>query len=360
MLCNMRRLASNLIAGATLASLFCLSFACMAIAADGRTITDQLGRTVKIPPKVERVVCLQHHTLDIILELGQGGKLVGVVDRWQALLGNYIAKVYPRLKELPAPGGLNEINVEAVAALEPDVVFVAHQLPQPFIDKLEQLGIPTVVLSFYIADREQASTINPQLVDPDAAYAQGLPQAIRLIAQVVGAEKRGEDLIAFMNDNRVLVQKTLKSVAPKDRIRVYMANPDMYTYGTGKYVGVAMNRAGAHNVAEEVDGYKQVNVEQVAKWNPDVIFVQSRYAPVLDQIRKDPAWRGISAVKNGRLLIAPEYTKPWGHPCPESMALGELWLAKQLYPKQFERIDLDGMVQKFYRTFYEIDYKATL
>ena len=39
-----------------------------AVAADGHVITDQLGRTVRIPPKVERVVCLQHHTLNIILE----------------------------------------------------------------------------------------------------------------------------------------------------------------------------------------------------------------------------------------------------------------------------------------------------
>ena len=73
-----------------------------------------------------------------------------------------------------------------------------------------------------------------------------------------------------------------------------------------------------------VKGYKQVNIEQIVKWDPEVIFVQNRYASVLDQIKKDPAWRGISAVKKGRLLIVPEYTKPWGHPCPESMALDEL------------------------------------
>ena len=54
-----------------------------AVAADGHVITDQLGRTVRIPPKVERVVCLQHHTLNIILELGRGDKLVGVVEKWQ-------------------------------------------------------------------------------------------------------------------------------------------------------------------------------------------------------------------------------------------------------------------------------------
>lgn len=340
--------------------LCCLMPLVLPVSAEGYAITDQLGRTVEIPQAVERVVCLQHHTLDIILELGQGDKLVGIVGKWKGLLGDYIEKVYPRLKELPTPGGLDEVNVEAIAALKPDVVFVTHQLPAVFIEKLERLGIPTVGLSLYIADREQASTINPSLVDSDAAYSQGLPQAIRLIAQIIGGEEKAEELIAFMNESRHLVAKNLGSIAPKDRVKVYMANPDMYTYGTGKYVGVAMKRAGAHNVAEAINGYRQVSVEQVAKWDPDVVFVQSRYAPVLEQIRKDPAWSGISAIKKGRLLIAPDYTKLLGHPCPESIALGELWLAKQFYPDRFATVDLDGIVQRFYKTFYGIDYKDTL
>lgn len=43
-------------------------------------VVDQLGRMVKVPARVERIVCLHHHTLDILLELGQGDKLVGVVE----------------------------------------------------------------------------------------------------------------------------------------------------------------------------------------------------------------------------------------------------------------------------------------
>lgn len=258
---------------------------------------------------------------------------------------------------MPTPGGLNEINVEAVAALQPDVVFFAHQLPEEFINKLEELGIPAIGISLYIADREQASTINPELVDPDLAYTEGMEQALRLIGKIAGAEERAERLWNKIVENRVIVGEHLQEIAPEERINVYMANPNMNTYGTGKYVGAAMNRAGAHNVAEAVKGYAQVSMEQVATWNPEVIFVQSRYANLLQEIEKDPAWREIDALKNGRLLMAPEYVKPWGHPCPESMALGELWLAKTLYPEAFEDIDLDSMVQDFYREFYGVDYQ---
>lgn len=324
------------------------------------TVIDQLGRTVKVPARVERIVCLHHHTLDILLELGQGDKLVGVVEKWKGLLGDYAEKVYPRLTELPTPGGLNAINVEAVAALKPDVVFFAHQLPRQFIDQLDSLGIPAIGISLYIADREQASTIHPELVNPDAAYTDGMIQGLRLIGQVTGAGERAEKLVERITGSRALLAEKMKDLDPKQRVKVFMANPDMYTYGTGKYVGAALEHAGAHNVAEALKGYVQANMEQVTAWNPEVIFVQSRYAPVLDQIRSDPAWREIDAVKNGRLYIAPDYTKPWGHPCPESIILGEIWLARRFYPERMKDVDLDAMVRDFYRTFYGVDYEATL
>ena len=119
-----------------------------------------------------------------------------------------------------------------------------------------------------------------------------------------------------------------------------------------------MKRAGAKNVAETLKGYVQVTPEQVAAWNPDVIFVQSRYAPILEQIKTSSAWREINAVKNGRLYMAPDYAKPWGNPTPESMALGEIWLAKTLYPDHFQDVDMDALVNDYYKTFYGVPYDA--
>ncbi|AIQ11309.1 ABC transporter substrate-binding protein [Paenibacillus durus] len=321
------------------------------------TIVDQLGRTVEIPGKVDRIVALQHHTLDIMLELQAQDKLVGVLRDWESLLGSYAADVYPGIRDLETPGSISELNVEAVASLKPDVVFVSNQIPKETLAQLEQLGIPVVGITLYVADKEQASTINPSLVNPDEAYTEGLKQAINLIGQITGTENKAADLWNYVVSNRAIVSEHLSAIPEQDRIKVYMANENMYTYGTGKYVGVAMAKAGARNVAETIKGYKQVSVEQVTAWNPEVIFVQSRYASVLEEIRKDKAWASIDAVKNGKLIIAPDYTKPWGNPTPESMALGEIWLAKTLYPDAFKDVDLNAMVQHFYQTFYGIEYK---
>ena len=59
------------------------------------------------------------------------------------------------------------------------------------------------------------------------------------------------------------------------RPKIYMANPDLTTYGSGKYTGIMFMRAGAQNVAaQSIKGYKQVSAEQVLAWAPQIIFVQ--------------------------------------------------------------------------------------
>ena len=336
-----------------------LSIATVALAAAPEQIVvkDQFGRDVTIQTPVERVLCMQHHTLDIMLELQAQDQIVGVMKSWENLLGSYVADVFPQIRDLPKPGEMRDYNIEAVMALEPDVIFASNQIPAGTLEQLEKLGIPVVVITLYVADREQASTVHPELVNPDEAYTEGLKQAIELIATITGKQEKGRELWNYVVDNRKVVSRHLEKVPEEKRIRVYMANENMNTYGTGKYVGVAMEKAGAKNVAETLNGYRQVTVEQVVAWNPEVIFVQSRYAQVLDEIKGDERWASIDAVKNGRLLIAPDYTKPWGNPAPESIALGELWLAKTLYPEAFKDVDLDAMVSYFYKNFYGIEYK---
>jgi iron complex transport system substrate-binding protein len=322
------------------------------------TITDQMGRTVTLPEKINRIVCLQHHSLDILAELQAQDKVVGVMNDWDNLLDSSFAKILPGIENMPQPGSLKDASIEEIAALKPDVVIVSNQMPKETVDKLEAMGIPVVAITMYVADKEQASTIHPELTGPDEAYTEGLRQAIQILGKIAGKEQKADALWQYVMKNRQIVSDHLAAVPEEKRIRVYMANENMYTYGTGKYVGSAMARAGAKNVAEALHGYKQVTPEQVAAWNPDVIFVQSRYASILEQIKTSPAWSEINAVKSGRLYMAPDYTKPWGNPTPESIALGEVWLAKTLYPEAFQDIDMEALVEDFYHTFYGISYTS--
>ena len=104
--------------------------------------------------------------------------------------------------------------------------------------------------------------------------------------------------------------------------------------GAAKYTSVIMERAGGVNVAAaEIKGFKAVTMEEVLRWNPEAIFIQWRHRTYFKKLMADPLWQKVSAVKNRKVYVCPEYVKPWGHPLPESMALGELWMAKTLYPE---------------------------
>ena len=138
-----------------------------------------------------------------------------------------------------------------------------------------------------------------------------------------------------------------------------MANPNLPTYGSGKYTGLLMEHAGAFNVAAKtIKGYKQVSIEEVIGWDPAVIFVQDRYPKVVKEILSDPAWAGIKAVKEKKVYLMPEYAKAWGYPMPEAMAIGELWMAKKLYPEKFADIDMTKAADDYYQRFYRVRWTA--
>lgn len=333
----------------------CLSVLPNAARAETRTVVNQLNRTVTLPAEVKRIVVLQHQTLDILVELGAADKVVGVLKSWPSLIPG-LDKYAPALTGLPMPGDLSAANVEEVLSLKPDVVFVTNYAPPEMIDAIAKTGVPVVGISLSKGEGVEAPKLNPTFADDDVAYSEGLKIGVKLIGEIVGKSERAEELLNFAFANRKRVEERVAKIADADRVRLYMANPKMSTYGSGKYTGVIMKRSGGVNVAAGVRGSTKVSMEDVLAWNPQVIFVQDRYAPVADEIRQGAAWREIDAVKNNRIYITPEYVKPWGYPLPEALALGELWMAKKLYPEQFADIDMQKEVDAFYTKFYGQPY----
>lgn len=330
----------------------------MAGSAAAREVTDQVGNKVTIPDTINRAVVLEHHALDVIVELGAQDQVVGVMRDWQKQLGKGFARLAPGFEKLSEPGDLKTVNVEELLSLKPDVVIVTHYAPEDMLKQIRDAGIPVVQVAFFAAPPEEAKKLNPTLTDEKKSYWDGVVDAVNLLGAVFGKEDGAHKLVAYMTRERALVDQRTANLPEEGRTTLYMANPDLTTYGSGKYTGVIMDQAGGLNVARTVKGYGKVTMEQILAWNPDVIIVQDRYEPVAAEIRKDAAWQSVAAVKNDRIYVTPEYVKPWGHPVPESIALGEIWMAKMLHPDLFKDIDLDKNAQDFYQAFYRTDYVA--
>ncbi|HEY4436822.1 MAG TPA: ABC transporter substrate-binding protein [Lelliottia sp.] len=324
-----------------------------------RQVTDQIGRTITIPDKVDRVVVLQHQTLNLLVQMNASDKIVGVMANWKQQLGDGYARLAPELNQKATLGDLTHVDPEKLIALHPQVVFVTNYAPQEMIDKISSLGIPVVAISLRHDAPGEKAKLNPTMADEEKAYDLGLRDGITLIGEIVNKPQEAKDLIAATDKGRKMVSDRLKAIPAEHRIRAYMANPELTTYGSGKYTGLMMAHAGAINVAAAtIQGFKTVAMEQVIAWNPQVIFVQDRYPSVVDEIKHSPQWQVIDAVKNHRVYLMPDYAKAWGYPMPEAMGIGELWMAKKLYPEKFKDIDMHQVADEWYQRFYRTHYQG--
>ncbi|WNK04181.1 ABC transporter substrate-binding protein [Escherichia coli] len=324
-----------------------------------RTFTDQIGREVKVPDKVDRIVVLQHQTLNLLVQMNATDKIVGVMSNWKQQLGSNYARLAPELSNKASLGDLTHVDAEKLVALHPQVVFVTNYAPQEMIDKISSLGIPAVAISLRHDDEGERNKLNPVMADEEQAYVKGLYEGIMLIGNIINKPEEAKALIKATENGCRMVSNQLQLLPEEQRVRAYMANPELTTYGSGKYTGLMMKHAGAVNVAAStIKGFKQVSIEQVIEWNPQVIFVQNRYPAVVNEIQSSPQWQVIDAVKNHRVYLMPEYAKAWGYPMPEAMGIGELWMAKKLYPEKFNDVDMHKIVNDWYRTFYRTDYQG--
>ena len=340
-------------------TLVCASLTAVAPANADRIVTDQLGRQVTLPDTVNRVVVLQHQTLNLLVQLNAADDIVGVLNSWKKQLGPDFARFMPKIEKMPMPGDLTQVNIESLLALHPQVVFVANYAPAEMIQQIQGAGIPVVAISLREDAAGEKNKMNPSMGDEERAYNAGLKQGIRLIGEVVNRKKEADALIDYTFAARAKFNAPVAAIPQAEKVRVYMANPDLNTYGSGKYTGLMMQHAGAMNVAAAtVKGARQVSLEQVLQWNPQVIFIQDRYPDVVKQITTDPQWQGIDAVKHHRVWLMPEYAKAWGYPMPEALAIGELWMAKKLYPERYNNIDVDAQAQDYYHRFYRTDWLA--
>lgn len=241
-----------------------------------KVVTDQLGRKVVLPDEVKRIVVLQHQSLNVLVQLGATDKIVGVLKTWEENLGKEYVRLAPTLKDMPLPGDLKVINYEAVMALKPDVVIVANYIPKEYIAKMEELKIPVIGVSFSRTKEGKQDKRDPSFEDEIYAYDNGLYDGVLLLGEVSGKQKEAKELVEYVKSSQEQVKAMVGKIDLQKRAKIYVANPNLSTYGSGKYTGIMLERAGGENVAKkDIKGFAQVSVESVLGWNPEVIFTQT-------------------------------------------------------------------------------------
>jgi len=311
-----------------------------------RSFTDAAGRRVELPDRVERIYAAGPPASILVFAVAPD-KLIGWTSAWREAERPFIAKRYadlPTLGRLTGRG--NTANVEVVLQAKPEFI-IDYGTVSPTIASL--------------ADRVQHQTGIPYvLLDGDFDR---MTDAIRLIGAVSGEEKRAEVLARYAQDTVSDISRRVAKIPTEKRPRVYYGRgPQGLNTGLAGSINVeSIERLGAVNVAAELGrgGLVQVSIEQVLRWNPDVVMTidPNFYALARDH----PLWRELPAIKAGRIYLAPNVPYGWiDFPPSINRLIGLRWLARILYPDAFPE-DLRPIVRDFYaRCYHQTPTEAQL
>jgi len=316
-------------------------------------ITDIEGRQIVLDQPAKRVVdCTGLGGTRLLVQLEAVDLLVGVTDHTLgAVTGDGassnvfhpVSRAVPELKEgdLASIGGYNEPNVQAIMALEPDVILVGWGGKGLAESLQNQTGIPAVCIG---------------RMDGHFDY-----DLLEIVGKVVGKEDRAEALIAYTKEKLEVVTQLSKDIPEKDKKSVYFwIYPRLDKAPRSNGVYDAFDYAGVINVASNDEGLKlyETSKEQIALWNPDYIYLQSFDKEQMDGfytsdlLAEDDVLKHIDAVKNNRVYKLRGPNADWD----TAVQLTEVfYTAKIFYPDVFGELDVEAHGNEIFKTFYGVD-----
>ena len=229
------------------------------------TVTDTNGNELTFDRPPERIVAYDSAVVEILFAIGEGHRVIGTHD---------FVSYPPEADDVPRLGGAFDINVEAIVALEPDLVYLFFDRFQP---DLERAGVKVLYIQTLSNDFTRVA------------------DQIRLWGQITDSPGEAEE-VALEFERRVdRIAGMVASQRPGASI--FQDIGGFWTPGSGTLVGEVFELLNLRNVASDISGYAQLSPEVIVEKNPHVILTTDRNA-ILD----NPAFANIAAVRNGQVF----------------------------------------------------------
>jgi len=238
-----------------------------------------------------RVVSLNPSLTAIVVALGAEGALVGV--------DSFSAREEPAVAGLPTVGGLYSPSLEAVVALDPDlVVFVPTAEQRDFQRRLAELEV------------------GAEAYDP-VSFEDVLGTILRL-GERVGREAAAKERVAAIRAARQAAEARAAGL-PRPRTLLILQREPLFVVGRGSFVDEMLDAAGAENLGRAFDEpWPRVSREWLLAAAPELIIDGSDVAG--DALAYWSKWPSLPAVRDGRVVAVPQ----------GSVALPGPWLDRSL------------------------------
>jgi len=251
-----------------------------------------------------RIVSLAPSVTETLFALGEGGAVVGV---------SQYCDYPPAAVALPKVGTFLTPNVEAIAALRPDlVVGPSLSSSRREVRALEAMGFPTLTV--------------------DDTSLDGIEASIATIGARTGHQRAANDLLRGIRAQIDGVRARLRGARPR-RVVMLVGHEPMVAVGRGTFLDDLLHLARAENIADvSQQNWPRLSLEYIMAMRPDVIL-DGAMGTDADIPRAFWArYPEIPAVREHRVFGYPQ--DPTLHPGPRVGQALEL-IARLIHPEAF-------------------------
>ncbi|MBP2071484.1 MULTISPECIES: iron ABC transporter substrate-binding protein [Thermoanaerobacterium] len=311
------------------------------------TVTDLVGRQIRIKLPVKKVVAIGPGALRLITYIDGVNRVSGVenIDKKLTDGRTYNMVFYNELNKLPVigQGGPDSVpDAENLVQANPDVIFVASLLDKSKADELQaKTGIPVVVLSY----------------GKLGTFDEDVYTSLNVVGKIMGKEDRAEKLVSQIKKIQEDLNYRTKEIPDYKKPTVYIG-----ALGFKGGHGIESTQCNyppfaaihAKNVADTLkqNGSIVIEREKLLSWNPDILFVdEGNFDLVKQDYQKNPNfYKSLKAVKNNNvygMLPYNQYTTNI-----ETALVDSYWAGKVLYPEQFKDVDPEVKANEIYTLFF--------
>ena len=223
--------------------------------------------------QAERYITLSPHLTEILYDLGVGEQIVGTVDYSD----------YPEeAKQLPVIGNFQQLNIESIVALRPDVVFAwPDGNPDLQLQRLQELGL--------------------NVFKSGPKDLQQLANEIKTIGAMVGKSERARIISQTIADESSRLASRYGSAKSMSVIYQIWHQP-LRALGSDPWLVDILQHCGATNIfANLPQAYPQVSIESVVSKQPDIIILpETSVEAARDELWQK--WQSIEAVKKQQII----------------------------------------------------------
>jgi len=246
------------------------------------TLIDDLGYTITLTEKPERIISLAPANTEILFALGLEENVIGVTEYC-----NYPSEAEDKEKI----GSYTTPNIEKIVNLNPDLVLAAYGNPTGTVEALKRFNLTVVGLN--------ARNLDEILYN------------LRLVGEITGRSANASVLVADMVQRIEVLDERMSNLKDEERPKILhiIWHDPIWVAGKGTFEDELIKRSGGVNIAP-VEGYRALSLEKLIELNPGVIITPSGSGMgctltnfCYEYIMGEPRLRSIEAVRTKRVYV---------------------------------------------------------